>query len=112
MLRDGGNGELIMSLDWYPDRDAEQEVEALTRTVNDDPPYRKVPQEPHAALKPPVGSDMVTARWQGGDGRKIRARSKRDSGRVTVQIDGMDGVTHDTLERLVDLLSHEVEREG
>lgn len=108
LIREGGTGVLIMSLDWFPDRDAAKEVEALTRAVNDDPPYRRKPEERHPAPKPPA--DVVSAKWQSRDGMKIRARARDGGDRVTLQIEGLDGVSNELLERLVSLLSAEVGR--
>ena len=113
LIREGGALALAVTLDGLAkDRDAAGEVEALTRTVNGDPPYRKKPEDRHAALKPRPGSDMVTAKWQGGDGMKIRARARHGGERVTVQIEGLSEVSTATLERLVSLLGNEVERQG
>ena len=108
LIREGGGLELAVALDCFPGRDAAQELEALTRTVNGDPPYRKKPRDQHPALKP--RPDMVSARWQGRDGMKIRARAQHGGERVTVQIEGLSGVSTATLERLVQMLGNEVER--
>ena len=113
LIREGGALELAVALDWLPEgRDAASEVEALTRTVNGDPPYRKAPPEgddASPALKARPTSDRITAKWDGPYGLKIRAQAQHDGSRVTLRIDGLSGVRIETLERLVDLLGNEVE---
>ena len=108
LIREGGTLDLVVALDGFPDRDQAQELDVLTRTVNGDPPYRKTAGEPSAALKPRSTSNRISARWEGGGGVTIRARAEHGGDRVTLQIEGLNGLGPATLERLVEVLGSEV----
>lgn len=92
---DGAGDALVAALDGQPDRTEAQELAILNGIARGAPPLREADEtEPQA-------SQDLKARWAGGDGFKIRARSQPGNSTVTLEIDGFTDVDEASLRKLV-----------
>ena len=101
---DGAGDELAATLDAHPERTEAQEQAILGSIARGEPPAREIDAAGRQA------AETLKAKWAGGDGFRIRARSQPGASRVTLEIDGFTNIDEAALKKLVRWLGGEIGR--